>query len=88
MNKFKNFLTRSTKGGRRYYRDRRRDTTLTTCSRTTQGQLEVNVRSWTKRLETFTQDESTEPDRIRARYEVRKTRVQPIGLVYLWPESK
>jgi hypothetical protein len=50
-------------------------------------QLEENVRSWQKRLETFAREEAEEPDRIRARYQVRATRVEPIGLVYLWPQS-
>ena len=50
-------------------------------------QLEENVRSWEKRLEIFTREEAKEPDRIRARYQVRATRVEPIGLVYLWPQS-
>ena len=27
----------------------------------------------------------TEPDRIRAVYEVEATRMEPVGVVYLWP---
>jgi hypothetical protein len=50
-------------------------------------QLETNMRSWRTRLEQFESDLETEPDRIRDFYEVRATRLEPVGLVYLWPES-
>ncbi len=51
------------------------------------AQRREHAKSWVKRLEAFEQDEREEPDRIRARYEVRATRVEPVGLVYLWPRS-
>ncbi|MCK4412564.1 MAG: DISARM system SNF2-like helicase DrmD [Candidatus Eisenbacteria sp.] len=50
-------------------------------------QLEADARSWRQRLEQFDRDLETEPDRIRDFYEVRATRVEPVGLVYLWPET-
>jgi superfamily II DNA/RNA helicase len=50
-------------------------------------QLREHARSWLKRLAAFDEDERDEPARIRARYEVRATRVEPVGLVYLWPRS-
>jgi len=50
-------------------------------------QLEANVRSWRERLAQFDRDLETEPDRIRGFYEVRAQRVEPVGLVYLWPET-
>jgi superfamily II DNA or RNA helicase len=50
-------------------------------------QLESNMRSWRTRLEQFERDLAHEPQRIRAFYEVRLKRVEPIGLVYLWPET-
>jgi superfamily II DNA or RNA helicase len=50
-------------------------------------QLEADVRSWRSRLAQFDRDLTTEPDRIREFYEVKATRVEPVGLVYLWPES-
>lgn len=50
-------------------------------------QLEANMRSWRIRREQFERDLEHEPSRIREFYEVRATRVEPIGLVYLWPES-
>jgi len=50
-------------------------------------QLEANVRSWRERLAQFDRDLETEPDRIRGFYAVRAQRIEPVGLVYLWPES-
>jgi len=50
-------------------------------------QLEADVRSWRVRLEQFERDLAVEPHRIREFYEVRATRVEPVGLVYLWPET-
>ncbi len=50
-------------------------------------QKEADVRHWRHRLERFDQDLAEEPARIRAFYEVRATRVEPVGLVYLWPET-
>jgi superfamily II DNA or RNA helicase len=50
-------------------------------------QLESDVRSWRTRLEQFDRDIEREPQRIRAFYEVRAQRVEPVGLVYLWPET-
>ena len=38
-------------------------------------------------VSTFDRDLKTEPDRIRAFYEVRAKRVEPIGLAYLWPDT-
>ncbi len=50
-------------------------------------QVESDMRSWRIRLEQFNRDLDQEPRRIRSFYEVRATRVEPVGLVYLWPES-
>tara|TARA_R110002126_G_scaffold1402_2_gene7942 strand:+ start:2882 stop:6226 length:3345 start_codon:yes stop_codon:yes gene_type:complete len=50
-------------------------------------QVEENARSWEKRLEAFESEERDEPSRIQARYEIRATRIEPVGLVYLWPQS-
>ena len=50
-------------------------------------QFESDVRAWRRRLEQFDSDLVTEPDRIREFYEVRARRVEPVGLVYLWPET-
>ena len=50
-------------------------------------QLEADLRHWQRRLERFDRDLTSEPERIRAFYEVRAQRVEPVGLVYLWPET-
>jgi DNA-binding transcriptional regulator YiaG len=50
-------------------------------------QLESNIHAWRRRLEQFDRDLEQEPQRIREFYDVRATRVEPIGLVYLWPET-
>jgi hypothetical protein len=50
-------------------------------------QVEADVRSWRSRLDQFERDLDHEPRRVREQYEVRATRVEPVGLVYLWPES-
>lgn len=50
-------------------------------------QLEANKRHWTKRLASIEEELKTEPDRIREVYDVKATRIEPVGLVYLWPVS-
>jgi hypothetical protein len=48
-------------------------------------QLEADKRYWHRRLQSLEQELTTEPERIRKGYEVRATRFEPVGLVYLWP---
>jgi len=48
-------------------------------------QLDANKRYWVKRLEELREELKTEPDRIEDLYKVKATRVEPVGLVYLWP---
>ena len=50
-------------------------------------QLEANRRHWSLRLERLQQELRDEPARVRQSYEVRAHRLEPIGLVYLWPAS-
>ncbi len=52
-----------------------------------QRQLEADVRSWRSRLIQFDRDLAEEPARIRDFYTVKARRIEPVGLVYLWPES-
>src|SRR4051812_6911053 len=47
-------------------------------------QLESNRRYWDKRLQRLDDELKTEPDRIRDLYQVKATRIEPVGLVYLW----
>ncbi len=50
-------------------------------------QLQTNMSSWRTRLEQFDRDLEQEPQRVREFYGVRARRVEPVGLVYLWPET-
>ena len=50
-------------------------------------ELEANMRAWRIRLGQFKNDLEQEPGRIRRFYEVRAKRVEPVGLVYLWPDT-
>ena len=50
-------------------------------------QLDADVRAWQRRLEQFERDLAAEPERIRQFYAVKATRIEPVGLVYLWPQS-
>lgn len=51
------------------------------------AQLDANARAWRDRLTQFDADLANEPVRIRRFYDVRATRVEPVGLAYLWPTS-
>ncbi len=50
-------------------------------------QRQADVAAWRRRLTLFERDLETEPARIREFYEVRAQRVEPVGLVYLWPDT-
>ena len=50
-------------------------------------ELLANVAAWRRRLDRFAADVEREPVRVEAFYAVQATRVEPVGLVYLWPES-
>lgn len=48
-------------------------------------QLESNRRHWSKRLTAIDGELVTEPARIRNLYQIKAQRIEPAGLVYLWP---
>lgn len=50
-------------------------------------QLQANMAAWRRRLSQFDAELEREPARVRAFYEVQATRIEPVGLVYLWPET-
>lgn len=50
-------------------------------------QLEANMKSWERRLEQFDRELESEPQRLVDFYEVHAQRVEPVGLVYLWPDT-
>ena len=49
------------------------------------AQLDANKRFWIKRLDEIREELKTEPERIEELYKVRARRIEPVGLVYLWP---
>ena len=51
-------------------------------------QLESNRKYWGQRLVSLRHELTSEPQRIRDLYQVRATRIEPVGLVYLWPISR
>ena len=50
-------------------------------------QREADRRAWARRLEAIEYELETEPRRITDTYRVRAVRVDPIGLIYLWPRT-
>ena len=48
-------------------------------------QIEADKRHWRARLNRLEEELTMEPARVRASYQVRATRFEPAGLVYLWP---
>ena len=48
---------------------------------------EADRRHWEARLARLERELREEPKRIRESYEVRARRLEPVGLVYLWPVS-
>ena len=48
-------------------------------------QLDSDRRHWEHRLEMLEAEIETEPARIEEGYRVKASRVEPVGLVYLWP---
>ena len=50
-------------------------------------QYEADRRAWERRLQAIEQELESEPARIADSYSIRAHRVDPIGLVYLWPKT-
>ena len=48
-------------------------------------QIEADKRHWSRRLDELAREFQTEPTRIQASYDVKASRFEPAGLVYLWP---
>ncbi len=48
-------------------------------------QLEENRKFWKQRLDALPAELDAEPQRVREVYTVKAQRVEPVGLVYLWP---
>jgi ERCC4-related helicase len=52
-----------------------------------QNQVKSDLRYWEQRLLSLTEEIETEPKRIKQIYEVKASRIEPVGLVYLYPVS-
>lgn len=50
-------------------------------------QIDSDRRHWDVRVAQLETEISTEPERIRQTYEVKATRIEPVGIIYLWPVS-
>jgi len=50
-------------------------------------QKEADRRHWQARIKEIEKEIESEPDRIQRSYMVRAHRIEPVGLVYLWPVS-
>lgn len=51
------------------------------------GQLEANKKHWAKRLESLNTELISEPQKVKDSYVIKASRFEPVGIVYLWPES-
>lgn len=60
---------------------------LTLGSEEERRQLQAERRHWQRRLEALERELKAEPARIQESYAVGHSRVEPLGLVYLWPVS-
>jgi ERCC4-related helicase len=47
----------------------------------------LDRRHWGQKLADIESQLATEPDRLRTSYEVRAQRLEPVGVVYLWPST-
>lgn len=50
-------------------------------------QREEERRGWERRLQELPEEMQNEPNRIREVYQIRAHRIEPVGLIYLWPET-
>jgi Helicase conserved C-terminal domain/SNF2-related domain len=50
-------------------------------------QREADRRSWQRRLAALDKEIVDEPARVAASYDIRAERLEPVGLIYLWPQK-
>lgn len=50
-------------------------------------QIEANIRAWERRIKAFDRDIETEPKRVKELFSVATRRVEPLGIIYLWPDT-
>jgi hypothetical protein len=51
------------------------------------AQLRANIRHWESRLQNLERLRIDEPRRIAEVYDIKATRIEPVGIAYLWPVS-
>lgn len=51
------------------------------------AQLRANIRHWELRLQSLERLRLDEPRRIAEVYDIKATRIEPVGIAYLWPVS-
>jgi hypothetical protein len=50
-------------------------------------QFEADRRSWDGKLLRLQHELESEPEKVRRGYEVQARRLEPVGLIYLWPAT-
>jgi hypothetical protein len=50
-------------------------------------QREADRRFWQRRLEALEKEIVDEPSRVATSYDIRAQRLEPVGLIYLWPQQ-
>ena len=50
-------------------------------------QRAADRRAWDRRLEAIESEFESEPKRVEQAYTIRAWRIDPLGLVYLWPRT-
>ena len=48
-------------------------------------QVQDDRRAWDRRLTALVKEEAEEPNRVRAGYTTVASRIEPVGIAYLWP---
>jgi hypothetical protein len=64
------------------------DLAFTDAQRDQREQFEADGKHMARRLAEIAQELETEPAQIRSLYQVSLTRLEPVGLVYLWPGTR
>ena len=64
-----------------------RSTASPSRSRPSARQRELDVQAWRNRLEKIGTELAEQPARIEACYVVNARRLEPVGLIYLWPAT-
>ncbi len=50
-------------------------------------EIKARIRTWKRRIQEFDAEIETAPQRVKELYRVSTRRVEPVGVVYLWPDT-